>query len=96
MGKRMKKITAVLLAGVTASLACACGQEGVLEDNLVKNKEDRVKTVMLFAPMEKSDPDNENVSRTAFDITVGMAEEKLGVTVEYRVWHDAGISGDNF
>ena len=57
MGKRMKKITAVLLAGVTASLACACWQEGVLEDNLVKNKEDRVKTVMLFAPMEKSDPD---------------------------------------
>ena len=48
MGKRMKKITAVLLAGVTASLACACGQEGVLEDNLVKNKEDRVKTVMLL------------------------------------------------
>jgi raffinose/stachyose/melibiose transport system substrate-binding protein len=86
MGKRMKKITAVLLAGVTASLACACWQEGVLEDNLVKNKEDRVKTVMLFAPMEKSDPDNENVSRTAFDITVGMAEEKLGVTVEYRTY----------
>lgn len=86
MGKRMKKITAVLLAGVTASLACACGQEGVLEENLVKNKEDREKTVMLFAPMEKSDPDNENVSRTAFDITVGMAEEKLGVTVEYRTY----------
>lgn len=86
MGKRMKKITAVLLAGVMASLACACGQEGVLEENLVKNKEDRVKTVMLFAPMEKSDPDNENVSRTAFDITVGMAEEKLGVTVEYRTY----------
>lgn len=82
----MKKITAVLLAGVMSSLACACGQEGVLEENLVKNKEDREKTVMLFAPMEKSDPDNENVSRTAFDITVGMAEEKLGVTVEYRTY----------
>ncbi|GFI33031.1 hypothetical protein IMSAGC013_04438 [Lachnospiraceae bacterium] len=36
--------------------------------------------------MEKSDPDNENVSRTAFDLTVGMAEEQLGVTVEYRTY----------
>ena len=36
--------------------------------------------------MEKSDPENDNIARTAFDITVGMAEEKLGVTVEYRTY----------
>ncbi len=86
MKKRAWKLGAVLLAGLMAVSAGACGQNKVLEGNLTEDEEERIRSVLLFAPMEKSDPDNENVSRTAFDITVGMAEEQLGVTVEYRTY----------
>lgn len=78
MKKRAWKLGAVLLAGLMAVSAGACGQNKVLEGNLTEDEEERIRSVLLFAPMEKSDPDNENVSRTAFDITVGMAEEQLG------------------
>ena len=74
------------MAGFMAAAAGACGQEKFLEGNLAEEQENRIRSVLLFAPMEKSDPDNENVSRTAFDLTVGMAEEQLGVTVEYRTY----------
>lgn len=37
----------------------------------------------LFSPMEKSKPDVDNVARSASEKTVIMAEEKLGVTVDY-------------
>ena len=43
--------------------------------------EERV--VNLFSPMEKTNPNAENVARTAADLTVAMAEEKLGVNVAY-------------
>lgn len=36
--------------------------------------------------MEKSNPNADNVARTAFDKTVTKAEEQLGVTVEYRTY----------
>lgn len=36
--------------------------------------------------MERSKPDAKNVARTAFDKTVIMAEEKLGLTVEYNTY----------
>ena len=39
-------------------------------------EEERV--VNLFSPMEKMDPEAENVARTASDLTVMMAEEQLG------------------
>lgn len=44
-------------------------------------KDERV--VTLFSPMEKSMPDVDNVARSASEKTVIMAEEKLGVTVNY-------------
>ena len=75
-----------MLAGLITVTSSSCGQNHSSDKNLAKDNEDRIRSVMLFAPMEKSDPENENVSRTAFDITVGMAEEKLGVTVEYRTY----------
>ena len=42
--------------------------------------------VNLFSPMEKIDPDAENVARSASDLTVMMAEEQLGVTVGYMTY----------
>lgn len=41
------------------------------------------RVVILYSPMEKTKPDVDNVARSASEKTVTMAEEKLGVTVEY-------------
>ena len=40
----------------------------------------------LFSPMEKTDPNAKNIARTASDLTVAMAEEKLGVSMMYRTY----------
>ena len=50
---------------------------------MAASKEDNVRIVNLFSPMEKTDPDAENVARSAADKTIGMAEDRLGVTVGY-------------
>lgn len=63
-------------------IATACGsEESIL--NLAKPKKDNEQTVRMFSPMEKTDPNAENVARSAADKTIRMAEEKLGVTVDY-------------
>ena len=41
------------------------------------------RVVTLFSPMEKTMPDADNVARSASEKTVTLAEEKLGVTVNY-------------
>ncbi len=69
---------------VCVTAACADGTE--TGKNLIQQNKKEEKVVNLFGPMEKSDPDAENTARTAFDQTVAMAEEKLGLTVEYRTY----------
>ena len=54
--------------------------------NLLEFKEEHNRIVNLFSPMEKTDPDAENVARSAADKTIQMAEEKLGVTVNYNTY----------
>lgn len=73
----------ICLAGALALLMTACGEKGGQELNLAASKEDNVRIVNLFSPMEKTDPDAENVARSAADKTIGMAEDRLGVTVGY-------------
>lgn len=78
---RFKRLAAVCLAGTAVLILSACaGKEGV---NLIVSKEKNERTVNLFGPMEKTDPDAENVARSAADKTIIMAEEQLGVTVGY-------------
>ena len=36
--------------------------------------------------MEKSKPDKNNIARNAFDMTIAIAEEQLGLRVEYRTY----------
>ena len=72
------------LAGVGILFIAACGRKDAWENRVIISEEGKERVVNLFGPMEKSDPDAENISRTAFDLTVGMAEEELGLTVEYR------------
>ena len=78
----MKKWIAACLAAAALLHLAACGGR---EDskNLISQEEETKRVVNLFSPMEKTNPDAENVARTAADLTIAMAEERLGVTVDY-------------
>ncbi len=60
----------------------ACGGNKQDSRLMTFEKEDK-RTVVLYSPMEKMKPDAENVARSASEKTVIMAEERLGVTMEY-------------
>ncbi len=81
-----KRWFCVCLAAAAILTMAACGINGGQGSNLIVQEESRGKTVNLFGPMEKSRPDGINISRTAFDMTVSMAEEQLGLIVEYRTY----------
>ena len=73
------------LAVLAALSLTACG--GHESDiNLLPQDEGEERVVNLFSPMEKTNPNAENVARTASDLTVVMAEEQLGVTMVYRTY----------
>ena len=75
---------AVCLAAAVLLGAAACG--GDTDRNLLPSEKVSGQVVDLFSPMEKTDPDAENVARTAFDLTVALAEERLGVAVAYQTY----------
>ena len=86
--RRWKALTwsaACLMTAVTTALA-GCESRPRLDKDLIISEETNEKVVNMFSPMEKTDPDASNVARTASDLTVLMAEEKLGVTVAYRTY----------
>ncbi|MCI8539443.1 MAG: extracellular solute-binding protein [Oscillospiraceae bacterium] len=72
-------------AGLMVLSLASCGGH---EDpkNLIPKDEEAERIVNLFSPMEKTDPDAENVARSASDLTIAMAEEALGVTVAYKTY----------
>lgn len=83
--RRARRGAAGLLAVLAALSLTACG--GSEPDvNLLPQDEEEERVVNLFSPMEKTDPNAENVARTAADLTVAMAEEKLGITMVYRTY----------
>ena len=61
-----------------------CG--GKDSGNLIADRTEDGRIVNMFSPMEKTDPDAENVARTASDLTVMMAEERMGMTMVYRTY----------
>ncbi len=85
-GKFMGKLAAFCCAGmaVLTMTACAGGKEP--DSNVIVSETDEERIINFFSPMEKTEPDAENVARTASDLTVIMAEEKLGVTMAYRTY----------
>ena len=70
---------------LAALVLAACGGDDELK-NLVQDTEEEERVVNLFSPMEKTDPDAENVARSATDLTIAMAEEDLDVTVTYKTY----------
>lgn len=81
--KDFKQFTAVALAAMTAFIMTACGGKLNPDSNLVISEEGGERVVRMFSPMEKTKPDVDNVARSACDKTVVMAEEALGVSVDY-------------
>ena len=79
-----RRWAAVCLAAAVLLGAAACG-DGT-DRNLLPSEKVSGQVVDLFSPMEKTDPDAENVARTAFDLTVALAEERLGVAVAYQTY----------
>ncbi len=82
---RIKAFTAVLLACSTAFAFTACGKPDIGE-NLITDERKEEKVVNVFGPMEKTKPNMKNTSRTAFDLTVEIAEEELDLVVQYRTY----------
>lgn len=85
-GKKGKKVdfrkaATALLTGAAILIMTACGSKDSF--NLVESDKDEARVVTLYSPMEKTNPDAENVARSACDKTILMAEEKLGVSVGY-------------
>lgn len=82
----IRKISAAVLTAIMTLGLTACAAASDTTENLVSNDTRDKKFVNLFGPMEKSKPNVTNVARSAFDLTVAMAEEKLDLTVEYRTY----------
>ncbi len=80
-----RKWSALFLAALAALSLTAC-QGSAKPKNLISQEEETTRVVNLFSPMEKTDPNAKNIARTASDLTVAMAEEKLGVSMMYRTY----------
>ena len=80
-----RKWSALFLA-VLAALSLAACQGSAKPKNLISQEREAARVVNLFSPMEKTDPNAKNIARTASDLTVAMAEEKLGVSMMYRTY----------
>ncbi len=83
--KRIRRRAAACLAGALLLALAGCG-DGGKDQNLMPSKEVGERVVNFFSPMEKADPNAENVARTASDLTIAMAEKALGVTVYYTTY----------
>ena len=81
--RRKWRALKVCWAALAVLLLASCAQE---PRNLVTQREEAERVVTLFSPMEKTDPDAENVARTATDLTIAMAEEALDLTVAYKTY----------
>ena len=81
--KRVRKGAVAAVALVGALVLGACSAPAPAE-NLAVQDVDEERTVNFFSPMEKISPDTENTARTASDLTIAMAEERLGLTLAYH------------
>ncbi len=80
---KMKQIGMVMIACAAVIGMTACGGIPKLGNNLISDDENNIRIVRMFSPMEKTMPDADNVARSASDKIVVMAEEALGVSMDY-------------
>ena len=79
-----RRLLACLAALAILPLAACAGRDSS-SDLIFQDREEK-RIVNFFSPMEKMDPNAENVARTASDLTVAMAEEVLDITMVYRTY----------
>ena len=83
-GKRgISKPEIICTVGMLVFIIAGCGKNGGSDNNLIILENEEKQVVNLFSPMEKTEANVENVARSAADKTVMLAEEKLGLTVDY-------------
>lgn len=85
MRKNIKKLLALLLAGAMLVSVTACQQKDE-SINVADSDDGNKKTINLFGPISRSNPNTENVSMTAQEKTVMMAEEQLDMEVNYTTY----------
>lgn len=83
--KRARKGAVAVVALVGALVLGACSAPAPAK-NLAVQDADEGRTVNFFSPMEKISPDTENTARTASDLTIALAEERLGLTLAYHTY----------
>lgn len=86
MKRSTKKTVFILIATAMAFTTVSCRQKGSEGGQIIVNEDDDKVSIELYAPIERSNPDKENVARTAFDKTIIMAEDQLNVAVEYNTY----------
>lgn len=82
----IKKFGVFCLAGLAAVSIIACKGNGDNSKNIIISEDKTKRIINLYSPMEKTRPDADNVARTAADKTIILAEEKLGVSVQYNTY----------
>ena len=80
--RNIAKTVVVCLFCTAVLVTAACGA-GEGNRNLITEEAGEQRIVNLFSPMEKTEANAVNIARSAADKTVIMAEEKLGVRVDY-------------
>lgn len=93
--KKMTRWIAIGLVAITLLSLAGCGEQEN-KKNLITQEDEEKPIVNLFSPMEKSKPDAENVARTAADLTIAMAEERLGLMVEYWTYTAEDYQDKNY
>ena len=84
---RGKRLLAAWLAAAMMLALTSCGNgQGGNNINLIQEDEKPERVVNLFSPMEKTSPNLENAARNAFDRTIALSEEKLGISMAYRTY----------
>lgn len=86
MKKGITKWALLLTVGALLVGAAGCGKKTDFTVNLAEDDNDDKGEVNLFGPTEKADPEADNIARTAQELTVIMAEEQLGLKVNYRTY----------
>ena len=82
----VKNLTVICLAGIIAFTMMACSKNQESKSQVIIIEENEEKVVNFFSPMEKSNPNLENLARSASERTLIMAEEKLGLKVAYKTY----------
>ncbi len=82
MKEKIKRWAALCIVGILVMMIPACGGNKSNNNLITFEKKDK-RVVTLFSPMEKTKPDADNIARSASEKTVIIAEEKLGLTVDY-------------